>query len=51
MLLKAAAQAARQGGCDSLEWRVEDADTQGFCAATGFVEAGQAFARGLRKRG
>jgi N-acetylglutamate synthase-like GNAT family acetyltransferase len=50
MLLKAAAQAARQAGCDSLEWRVEDAATRGFCLATGFAEAGQGFTRALRKR-
>jgi N-acetylglutamate synthase-like GNAT family acetyltransferase len=51
MLLKAAAQAARQAGCDSLEWLTENADAQGFCAATGFVAAGSGFVRALRKRG
>lgn len=50
MLLKAASQAARQAGCDSLEWRVEDAASRGFCAATGFTEAGHGFVRALRKR-
>ncbi len=51
MLLKAAAQAARQAGCDSLEWVTEDADARGFCAATGFTASGQGFVRALRKRG
>ena len=50
MLLKAASQAARQAGCDSLEWIVEDEAARGFCAATGFTEAGPGFTRALRKR-
>ena len=44
------AQAARQAGCDSLEWVTQDAGARGFCAATGFVDAGSGFVRALRKR-
>lgn len=51
MLIKAAAQAARVAGCDSLEVLVEAEDLRGFCLATGFVEAGTRFSRGLRKKG
>ncbi len=53
MLLKAAAQAARVAGCDTLMLAAE-ADDPGlvaFCRATGFVEAGTRFLRPLRKGG
>ena len=53
LLIKAAAQAARVAGCDALEVRVApgDEDLRGFCLATGFVEMGTSFSRGLRKKG
>jgi GNAT superfamily N-acetyltransferase len=52
-LLKSAAQSARQAGCDALLMSVphDDISLEGFCKATGFVEAGAAFARPLRKKG
>jgi aminoglycoside 6'-N-acetyltransferase I len=53
LLLKAASQAARSGGCDTLEVAADDgqSDLAAFCRAAGFVEEGQTFARSLRKRG
>ena len=51
MLIKAAAQAARVAGCETLEVLAEAEDLRAFCAATGFAEAGARFARGLRKKG
>ena len=53
MLIKAAAQAARVAGCGTLEvLAAPDAhDLREFCRATGFIEAGSRFARGLRKKG
>lgn len=53
LLLKAASQAARSAGCGDLLLQTPDQpdDLRAFCLATGFVEAGAAFARPLRKRG
>jgi GNAT superfamily N-acetyltransferase len=52
MLLKAAAQAARVAGCDTLELSADPADAalSGFCLATGFIEANRCFVRPLRKK-
>ncbi len=52
LLVKAASQAARAAGCGRLELLAPPGEDslQGFCRATGFVEAGQHFARPLRKR-
>lgn len=52
LLLKAAAQAARSAGCDTLTLAVsaEQADLRGFCTASGFEAAGEVWARGLRKK-
>jgi GNAT superfamily N-acetyltransferase len=52
MLLKAASQAARVAGCDTLEL-VQEAgqDAAAFCRATGFIAGGQMFVRSLRRRG
>ena len=51
LLVKAASQAARVAGCDTLELmvRAEGTDLDGFCRATGFAEAGARFRRRLRK--
>jgi aminoglycoside 6'-N-acetyltransferase I len=51
-LLKAAAQAARVAGCDTLEILAppHQQDLRELCRATGFVETGTRFARGLRKK-
>ena len=48
LLVKAASQAARQAGCDTLEASAPDPR---FLAAIGFVREGDALARPLRKRG
>ncbi|WP_419897394.1 GNAT family N-acetyltransferase [Roseomonas sp. USHLN139] len=52
LLLKAAAQAARQHGCDQLDIALpEGAEAAAaFCAALGFTPGGQAWRRPLRKR-
>ncbi len=47
MLLKAASQAARSGGCDMLEM----AGAEAFCLANGFTPSGAVWERSLRKRG
>ena len=51
LLVKAASQAARVAGCDTLELMVPagGADLDGFCRATGFTGAGSRFRRPLRK--
>lgn len=51
LLVKAASQAARVAGCDTLELVLAAgrADLDGFCRATGFAEAGSRFRRPLRK--
>ena len=51
LLVKAASQAARVAGCDTLELVVPagNADLDGFCRATGFTKAGSRFRRPLRK--
>ncbi len=51
LLVKAASQAARVAGCDTLELVVPAGhrDLDGFCRATGFAEAGSRFRRPLRK--
>jgi len=52
LLLKSAAQAARVAGCDALEILAvaHQPYLREFCLATGFVEHGTRFARGLRKK-
>ncbi len=52
VLLKAASQAARAAGCDTLLVHLPDeaAATREFCRQTGFVKYGDAFSRTLRKR-
>lgn len=52
LLVKGAAQAARQGGCDQLEWLLPQGaeDAAAFCQALGFVPAGPGYRRPLRKR-
>ena len=52
LLVKAAAQAARTAGCETLELAVAPGvpSLLGFCAATGFVETGASFQRLLRKQ-
>ena len=52
MLLKAAAQAARTAGCDTLELlgARQEASLRSFCLATGFTETGRCFSRPLRKK-
>lgn len=51
LLLKAAAHAARTGGCDELEITppTDASSLQAFCRATGFAEAGPRLVRSLRK--
>ncbi len=53
LLLKAAAQAARQAGCDRLHLpaAAEAEDLAAFALATGFARAGVRFERPLRKKG
>jgi aminoglycoside 6'-N-acetyltransferase I len=53
LLLKAASQAARTAGCDTLELLVtpDREDLREFCLATGFSAAGSRFTRALRKKG
>ena len=48
LLVKAASQAARVAGCGVLE--VAGAGLEEFCGATGFVQDGARFVRGLRRR-
>ena len=52
LLVKAASQAARVAGCETL--RVADMSPENgltaFCTATGFTQAGQLLARNLRKK-
>ena len=51
LLLKAASQAARSAGCDSLDTLAPSAtDGAAFLQASGFVQAGAGFSRSLRKR-
>ena len=52
-LLKAASQAARQAGCDTLRLVAgpDDATLEAFCRATGFEREGGYLVRPLRKRG
>jgi aminoglycoside 6'-N-acetyltransferase I len=52
LLLKAASQAARVAGCDTLELSADPADLtlSGFCLATGFTEGDRCFIRPLRKK-
>ncbi len=51
LLVKAASQAARVAGCDTIELMVPapGSDLDGFCRATGFAAAGSRFRRPLRK--
>ncbi len=53
LLVKAASQAARSAGCGALEMALGEAGEamRGFCAATGFAEAGARFTRSLRRQG
>ena len=52
LLLKAASQAARAAGCDTLECRLgSESGVAAFCLATGFANAGTCFVRALRRRG
>ena len=51
LLLKAAAQAARQAGAVELTAAGGDAGAHAFALASGFVERGGALVRPLRKRG
>jgi GNAT superfamily N-acetyltransferase len=53
LLVKAASQAARSAGCGALEMALAEAGEamRGFCAATGFTEAGARFTRSLRRQG
>ena len=51
LLLKAASQAARSAGCDTLEVAAREGPLEAFCRATGFAASSQMFARSLRKRG
>jgi aminoglycoside 6'-N-acetyltransferase I len=51
LLLKAASQAARSAGCDTIEIAADGhGDVAAFCYATGFVAAEPVFTRSLRKR-
>jgi aminoglycoside 6'-N-acetyltransferase I len=52
LLIKAAAQAARVAGCDTLEvlTATPEQDLRDFCQATGFTEVGPRFVRALRKK-
>ena len=50
LLLKAAARTARTAGCDVLQLSSAAGAVHDFCRATGFVEVGGVFARGLRTR-
>ena len=53
LLLKAASQAARSGGCDRMEVVAgpgQDA-VEAFCLGTGFAPQGAVFGRLLRKKG
>ena len=52
LLVKAAAQAARNAGCGMLELATgEDPSLEAFCVATGFTAAGPRYLRPLRKAG
>lgn len=53
LLVKAAAQAARVGGCGALELLAppEQPALHAFCWASGFVDAGPRFVRALRRKG
>ncbi|WP_205880295.1 GNAT family N-acetyltransferase [Lichenicoccus roseus] len=53
LLLKAAAQAARTAGCDTLDMAVsgDQPDLDAFCLANGFTGAGLRYRRPLRKGG
>ncbi|MFC7473421.1 GNAT family N-acetyltransferase [Dankookia sp. GCM10030260] len=52
LLVKAAAQAARNAGCGMLELAApESPELAAFCLATGFIPAGPRFLRPLRKAG
>lgn len=53
LLLKAAAQAARVAGCDAMDLLLppDQPDLRAFCAAAGFVAAGERVTRPLRKKG
>ncbi|HEY3797198.1 MAG TPA: GNAT family N-acetyltransferase [Caulobacteraceae bacterium] len=53
LLLKAAAQAARSGGCGELRLQPDagPSDLRAFALATGFVGTGDILSRPLRKRG
>lgn len=50
LLLKAASQAARSAGCETMAMLAAEAPAQRFCAASGFAPDGQSFARPLRRR-
>ena len=53
LLVKAASQAARVAGCDTLGVAnaAEGRELAAFCGATGFTQAGALLARSLRKKG
>ncbi len=53
LLVKAAAQASRVAGCDTIEILSASAarELEAFCRATGFAEIGSCFIRALRKKG
>ena len=53
LLLKAASQAARTAGCETIELTAapEHEAARAFCAATGFVTRGTVAVRVLRKKG
>jgi GNAT superfamily N-acetyltransferase len=50
LLLKAASQAARSGGCDLLEIASQHPALEAFCRATGFETIGGVYERSLRRR-
>ncbi len=52
LLIKAAGQAARVAGCNTLEIAAapKEQHLHEFCRTTGFIEAGSRFVRALRKR-
>lgn len=53
MLLKAASQAARAAGCDTLDAILPDTQPGGrdFLLASGFIPSGQGMTRSLRRQG
>lgn len=50
LLLKAASQAARAAGCDTMDVAAAEGSLAAFCRATGFVDAEPMLRRSLRRR-